>query len=641
MMAPMFSPTHRPVTDIAAALLTAVVMGWIGSCAPLPAQSDRVREVASLDGVPQESIRIQGRHRWLRDPGDVRAGLGALEVGPDPDEAFYGATIRFLRGAHPRHVRFAIHNPGPEPVRWYVSLQGYTSDASRRRSMPFAPSRHDAPPGWSDVSIDLGEAWNEARTDRVDCSEGLAQLRVSRRKRNMSDPPLRIDTVRFIGEDPVTVVRRRLVAALSEADLVKRRRVVGSTLHVLPDHERVTTAIKLLKLDDVDPSTRRAAREAIARCASPGPITDVLAAIKRARGAMRLELCWALASMPLREARAAAFRLVTASTTPSAVRCALLQALGRPGMDDVAPLSTKITSERPWPERAALVRALIVCATPGSVDALIEILDTAGSVRVKHDAADGLTRLTGKDLGDQASVWRAWWKANPGARLDDTGRRASRAYATYYGIPVPPGRVGFVIDLSGSMRDPVQGGAAGEHVQRARHLRGKKIQTRLDLAREELIHAIDSLPDGAWVHVVTYSDAAEPVITTKGPQKVTRALKKKLATRLRALSAKGRTNIHDGLLRAFHPSRKPNRRDVEDGPDTLFLLTDGNPSTGPLTSRIELRDAVLAWNLGRMIRIHTINLGASESRWLQQLARDTDGRFLDLSSKRPKKNDGR
>ena len=113
---------------------------------------------------------------------------------------------------------------------------------------------------------------------------------------------------------------------------------------------------------------------------------------------------------------------------------------------------------------------------------------------------------------------------------------------------------------------------------------------------------------------------------------MTKPLQEKLARRVRALSPSGNTNIHDGLSRAFHPERKPSKSDVVKGPDTLFLLTDGNPSTGTYTSRIELRDAVLQWNLGRMIRINSVNVGASQSRWLQQLATATDGRFLDLTS---------
>jgi len=420
-----------------------------------------------------------------------------------------------------------------------------------------------------------------------------------------------------------------------------RRRGIRPNLMVLPDAERAATALRALKLSNADPSTRRAARDALARCGSDGVVRDVITAMKRAKGHLRLELAWALASMPSRLARAHAIASIGASSTAASTRVAYLLALGRRGATDVAPLLAKLPASRPWPERAAFVRALITCATPAAVDALIALLADSGSVRVKHDAALALTRLTGKDIGDNAALWASWWKANSTARLNDTGERPKLAYGTYYGIPVPPGRVGFVIDLSGSMRDPLGEGPASDHLKNARYLEGKDIKTRIDLAREELIHAVESLPDRAWVYVITYNDSAIPVITTKGPQRATAALKKKLATRLRALSANGKTNIHDGLFRAFHPSRKPSRRDLTDGPDTLFLLTDGNPSVGSLTSRIELRDAVLAWNLGRAIRIHTINLGARQSRWLDQLARDTDGQFLDLRSSKPAKDDGR
>jgi hypothetical protein len=69
-----------------------------------------------------------------------------------------------------------------------------------------------------------------------------------------------------------------------------------------------------------------------------------------------------------------------------------------------------------------------------------------------------------------------------------------------------------------------------------------------------------------------------------------------------------------------------------DGPDTIFLLTDGNPSSGKLTEMDDLRDEVIAWNLGRAIRINCVNVGDTDARLLRALAYGTGGVFVDLKS---------
>jgi Mg-chelatase subunit ChlD len=79
--------------------------------------------------------------------------------------------------------------------------------------------------------------------------------------------------------------------------------------------------------------------------------------------------------------------------------------------------------------------------------------------------------------------------------------------------------------------------------------------------------------------------------------------------------------------------------DTSEGPDTLFLLSDGNPSTGKIEDIQELRDEVLAWNLGRSIRIHCVNVGDADARLLRALASSSGGTYLDLKSDRPEPPD--
>ena len=82
----------------------------------------------------------------------------------------------------------------------------------------------------------------------------------------------------------------------------------------------------------------------------------------------------------------------------------------------------------------------------------------------------------------------------------------------------------------------------------------------------------------------------------------------------RGLTARGATNVHDGLHRAF----------ADGDVDTIFLLTDGQPSAGPVVDELALLAAVASWNVGRGIVIHTVAIGG-RSRLLERLAEQSGG----------------
>ena len=612
-------------------MMRALILGCL-AVATCDAQGDE-RQVFSFDGGALERVSVQGTPRWIHEADPETRGTGSLRIAPATGENYYGVTIRGLRGAAPKRLRLRVCNQRTDPVRWFVSMQKFEPVRSKRRGLKWSSSSHQLQPGWSELDLDLTALQARDAEGPIDTTLGIGAFRISRRARGPDEPPLRVDSLRFVDETAPRALIKRLKSGLRLEDPFQRRRAVQETLPCLPDQERVTTSLDLLAQEGQLPSIRTAARQAIATASAPRSIEAPISAIKRARGTAAAELLWALASMPSEDARAHVKALLQNPRISTEQRTALLGAMGRRHISDVAALETRIDSRRPWPERAALVKALLTCACEASMDALIKILADPGSERVRNDAAAALTRLTGKDLGTAASQWESWWQVNRGkVPLNDTGKTLRLPYARYYGIPVPNGRTTFVIDLSGSMREPVEGGRAAEHLRQAPHLKDRRIRSRLDLAKEELAHVVSQLSDAAWVSVVTYSDGAQPVGSADALERASSRLKSKLAKRIRSLSAKGRTNIHDGLLRAFHPKKKPHKDDAVKGPDTIFLLTDGDPSVGAVTSRTELRDAVLAWNLGRMIRVHAINVGDARSLWLEQLTRATDGRFIDLSS---------
>ena len=79
----------------------------------------------------------------------------------------------------------------------------------------------------------------------------------------------------------------------------------------------------------------------------------------------------------------------------------------------------------------------------------------------------------------------------------------------------------------------------------------------------------------------------------------------------------GGTNIYGALQTAF------------DDPDidTIYLLTDGQPSGGLIVDPVEIADQVARWNGSRRLRIHGIAVGI-DSVLIKSLADDSGGTYV-------------
>jgi len=157
-------------------------------------------------------------------------------------------------------------------------------------------------------------------------------------------------------------------------------------------------------------------------------------------------------------------------------------------------------------------------------------------------------------------------------------------------------RVVFVVDVSGSMNQPFGTGGG----------------TRLDEAKRQLVRVLGLLPKKAKVNVVAFGNGAVTLADTL--QTIDEKRRKAAEEWTKALECRGATNVFAAMQRAF--------ADLE--VDTIFLLTDGQPSTGEITAPGPLADAIAAWNLGRGVRIHTVAIGG-KSDFLERLARDSGG----------------
>jgi Mg-chelatase subunit ChlD len=84
----------------------------------------------------------------------------------------------------------------------------------------------------------------------------------------------------------------------------------------------------------------------------------------------------------------------------------------------------------------------------------------------------------------------------------------------------------------------------------------------------------------------------------------------------KALPLGGGTNIFDALEQAF----------ADPGIDTIYLLTDGQPSAGRLRTTEDITEEVRRWNRTRQIVIHGISIGL-DSELLKRLAAENGGSY--------------
>jgi HEAT repeat protein len=305
-----------------------------------------------------------------------------------------------------------------------------------------------------------------------------------------------------------------------------------------------------------------------------------------------------------------------------AVRLGAVKALGRLQTQDALTLLHRLLSDKDRTVRMTALTEIGAKRQLRSVPRLIEALTVSDGLQAE-ELARWLRLFTGEDHGSSATRWRAWFE-DQGAdlrlptlaeaeRLENERlvRRSALGElrtASFYGLRIDSDHVAFVIDLSGSMEDR----AGGRTTSTAE--RGK---TRLDVAKEELRNALRQLLNGVMFNIITFRgevEAMHPELIELGAE--TRAA---ATVELEGWRASGGTALYDGLMRAFQ----------DPDTDTIYLLTDGEPTMGELTEAAEIRRRVGELSRLRSVRIHGVSIGR-ESELLRWLARDSGGQYVEI-----------
>ena len=367
------------------------------------------------------------------------------------------------------------------------------------------------------------------------------------------------------------------------------------------------------------------------------------------------------------EALAGLAALVTEDPNPL-VRVAAVDALGRLGRGHEGIAGPPLVAALDDPELEVQVAACLALRgvrVKEAVEPLIRLLEE-GEGRILEYPYPTLIEITDLEFLDDPRIWRNWWE-----RAKDTWevpsweevqrrraareaaaaqyRATSRKQAEFMGIDTPSERIVFVVDVSGSMEDLVVDRDAFRE-------RGFTRFEKLEIVKEELARTIENLDGKVRFNIYAFASRVhawrKDLVPANGLNRrsamdFVRKLKPiggqaaaaRASAGLRGSSGvdDGRTNTYAALLTALGVADKEGRlrkvdpsEEVKAEVDTIFFLSDGRPSVGELVDPDDILESITELNRFRRVAIHTIAIGEFQKDFMQDLARQNGGVFVDL-----------
>jgi len=304
------------------------------------------------------------------------------------------------------------------------------------------------------------------------------------------------------------------------------------------------------------------------------------------------------------------------------VRCAALTLRAERRDPETLEDAIALLAAPSWPLEKGAVEALRTLHAPEGIPPLIETLRREDLGALRSDVHAALRSLTGEAHGPYAEPWAAWWtEARAGFEMPRRPLPSSAIFAppkgvTFYGITTFSRRICFVIDASGSMAD-VDAAARG---------RGGG-ETKLAVARREALSALDVLDDGSRFAVLLFRRGVESL--PGGVLRADAGTRAQARRFLAAAEADDVTNLYDALAEAFALAGATGPVLGTEPPiDTVYLLTDGHPSAGPVIDPEGILATVRAWRRAVPLVVHCVGVGDHDADLLRGIAEATGGRYV-------------
>lgn len=439
------------------------------------------------------------------------------------------------------------------------------------------------------------------------------------KKRDVTPEDLRLEMARLIAESSDDSVRKQAAKLVGKGK--PHEKVFALHAAAGTDDAKVLAAIRKSLADEALEVRRAAAqvlagrrdrdsldalRKMLANKAAPEDVRIAIEAIHAIEGPMSAwlkELAGYCAS-PDRDVRNAAIA-VLGSTRDKRHLEPLMAALEH---DD-------------WSTRFVAIDAVASLRDKAAVPKLIARMGKETG-RMKKRVAEALWQLTAQPFDEDVERWKGWWaeaskdfevvgeKELDKAEKERERRRLTQRTTTqakFFGIKVESHRVIFIIDVSGSMLESMYG----------REFEGRGA-ARIDVAKQELTQAIENLEPGALFNVFAFASSVARW-QKEGIGVNTNQDKKDAVEWVRRLGASGATNLYDSVKTAFDDP------DV----DTIFILSDGEPTNGAVIDPYRIREDVAFWNQHRKIKINSIAIGGN-LEVLEWLAKDAGGIYRQM-----------
>jgi hypothetical protein len=324
------------------------------------------------------------------------------------------------------------------------------------------------------------------------------------------------------------------------------------------------------------------------------------------------------------------------------VTAAALRGLRGRNEDAVFKFAVESLRSESWPVRLEAALTLEKVNQPRVLQPLIEGLAREDG-RLRDDLNSILRRLTSQNFDPDPEEWRRWWNENkaeilgPGPETALFGAFKAKApppeKKTVYGIESRSRRILFIIDTSGSMKEPIaknKGTLTGTSADEAEEWN----MTKIELAKRELKRSIRGLEPDAWFNIVSFGTM---VVRWKDAMaKGDMTTKNEAYAFVRDMEAAGGTWAYGAFQEAFRMAGAgATDKHYEPSLDTIYFISDGAPTDNDMDKPKAVdSDTVLAavreWNRVGRIVVHTVAIDPKAA----------GGRFVDFMKKLAAQNDG-
>jgi len=332
-----------------------------------------------------------------------------------------------------------------------------------------------------------------------------------------------------------------------------------------------------------------------------------------------------------------------------ALRVMAASALGELKAKEAAGALIELLSAQDWSLRKSAAEALAKIRVKESIEPLLQQFETDKGLMTEV-LYKALVAITGQDFRYNAENWRRWWdrwghgfQVPTEAELAVMKKKAEDALKGYYDpnkkkyhkIETLSRKMVFVIDISASMSNKIViPPYAPEKVKQEFPDRVK-----IEIAKKELIDLLATLPTNVHFNIITF--AGKVSLWQDGLVAASmRTAAIKYVSKLKALepprggkkSGSGeeqKTNTYGALLAAFglQDTAVANWK-ARTKVDTIFLVTDGVPTTGKIVEVPKLVDAITDLNRSRGVIIHVIVFDKQEGKKLTELATRNGGQCV-------------